>query len=64
MFQDKMESLDEAPGSETARQNNNPWERENRSEICHNKSLLLGDPVKPCQQTRIIVKGQSERGNH
>ncbi|XP_027144335.1 chloride channel K [Larimichthys crocea] len=51
-----MESLDEAPGSETARQNNNPWERENRSEICHNKSLLLGDPVKPCQQTRIIVK--------
>ncbi|TKS77193.1 Chloride channel protein [Collichthys lucidus] len=52
-----MESLDEAPGSETARQNNNPWEPENRSEICHNRSLLLGDPVKPCQQTRVIVKG-------
>ncbi|KAM9350559.1 chloride channel K [Symphorus nematophorus] len=50
-----MKSLDETPGSETIRQNNN-WERENRSETSHNKSLLLADPMKPCRRTRAVVK--------
>nr|XP_046253152.1 chloride channel K isoform X3 [Scatophagus argus] len=54
-FQDKMKSLDEAPGSETIR-HGNKWERENQSETSHNKSLLRADPVKPCRRTHAIVK--------
>lgn len=58
-----MESLDEAPGNETVRQNNNR-EGENQSETSHNKTLLTADPMKPCRRTRAIVKGQTERENH
>ncbi|XP_067447684.1 chloride channel K isoform X2 [Thunnus thynnus] len=54
-FQDKMKSLDEAPGRETSRENNN-WQRENQSDTSHNKSPLLADPWKPCRRSRGIVK--------
>ncbi|XP_070825302.1 chloride channel K [Chaetodon trifascialis] len=49
-----MESMDEAPGSETVILNNQ--ERENQSATSHYKSLLLADPMKPCQRTRAVVK--------
>lgn len=62
-FQDKMKSLDEAPGSETVRQSNN-GERENQSDTSHNQSLLLAAQMKPCRRTRAIVKGQTEGENH
>ncbi|XP_029291807.1 chloride channel K [Cottoperca gobio] len=48
-----MKSLDEAPGSESVRENNN-WERENQSETSHNK--ILSDPWKPCRRSRATVK--------
>eukprot|EP00064_Thunnus_orientalis_P013849 superscaffoldBa00002317_g13890 len=50
-----MKSLDEAPGRETSRENNN-WQRENQSDTSHNKSPLLADPWKPCRRSRGIVK--------
>ncbi|XP_076597665.1 chloride channel K [Chaetodon auriga] len=49
-----MKSMDEAPGSETVRLNNQ--ERENQSATSHYKSPLLADPVKPCQRSRAAVK--------
>lgn len=55
-----MKSLDEAPGAETLRLNNN-WEGESRSETSHNVGLLI---VKPCQRTRAVVKGQTGRESH
>ena len=58
---DEMGSLDEAPGRETFRQKNN-WEGENQSS--RNKSLLIGDQVKPCQRTRAVVKGQTGKETH
>lgn len=61
--QDEMESLDEAPGRETFRQKNN-WEGENQSKTSRNKNLLIADPVKPCQRTRAVVKGQTGRETH
>ncbi len=63
MFQAQMKSLDQTPGSEPTRQSNN-WERENQSETSHNKSPLLAAQMKPCRQTRTIVKGQTEGENH
>lgn len=56
--QDKMASLGEAPGSKTVRQLSS-WEEENQLETSHNKSLLIAEPVKPCQRARAIVKGQT-----
>ncbi|XP_068197042.1 chloride channel K isoform X2 [Antennarius striatus] len=49
-----MRRLDEAPGSDTIRQNSD-LDEENQSETSHNTSPLI-DPIKPCQQTRANVK--------
>lgn len=57
-----MWSFDEAPGRDAAMPGNNQ-EGGNQWEASHNRRPLLGDPVKPCQRARAIVKGQTEREN-
>lgn len=58
----RMWSFDEAPGRDAATPGNNQ-EGGNQWEASHNRRPLLGDPVKPCQRARAIVKGQTEREN-
>lgn len=63
IFQDAMKTSEESPGSENVSWNRK-WEEENQFETSHNRRPLITDPVKPCQRTRAVVKGQPEKENH